>query len=126
MAGKPYNIDRDTKERFDGSPLIAMRTNPHFSRLRFCELEGNALALETALRDQFSGDTRYKVVHGDCNKAIDATLAEFTPYRRLTELTMVADSVREPVDNSAVRSIPVRRLAYTAAQWIDRLAGLLA
>jgi hypothetical protein len=126
MAGKPYNIHRDTKERFDGSPLIAMRTNPHFSRLRFCELEDNALALETALRDQFSGDMRYKVVHGDCNKAIDATLAEFVPYRRLTELTMVADSVREPVDNSAVRSIPVRRLAYTAAQWIDRLAGLLA
>jgi hypothetical protein len=67
-----------------------------------------------------------KTAHGDCNKAIDATLAEFAPYRRLTELTMVADSVREPVDNSAPRSIPVRRLAYTAAQWIDRLAGLLA
>jgi hypothetical protein len=65
-------------------------------------------------------------VHEDCNKAIDATLAEFAPYRRLTELTMVADSVREPIDNSAALSIPVRRLAYTAAQWIDRLASLLA
>ena len=37
---------------------------------------------------------------------------------------MIADSAGEPVDYSAVRSIPVRRLAYTAAQWTDRLAGL--
>lgn len=44
---------------------------------------------------------------------------------RMIELKMVADSAREPVDYSVVRSIPVRRLAYTAAQWIDKLAGLM-
>lgn len=43
---------------------------------------------------------------------------------RLTELTIATDdSSAAPVDSQAVRSIPVRRLAYTAAQWIERYGG---
>jgi hypothetical protein len=45
---------------------------------------------------------------------------------RLAELTMLADNPRDDggdVDYSAVRSVPVRRLAYTAAQWIVRWGG---
>lgn len=43
---------------------------------------------------------------------------------RLTELTIATtDSDTAPVDHQAVRSIPVRRLAYTAAQWIARHGG---
>lgn len=43
---------------------------------------------------------------------------------QLTELTITtADSDTAPVDHQAVRSIPVRRLAYTAAQWIERYGG---
>lgn len=43
---------------------------------------------------------------------------------RITELTIVADD-RGAVDYAAVRAVPVRRLAYTAAQWIARLGGLV-
>ena len=41
---------------------------------------------------------------------------------RLAELTMLADDGGE-VDYRAVRRVPVRRLAYTAAQWIERCGG---
>lgn len=44
---------------------------------------------------------------------------------RLTELTMLADDGAE-IDYAAVRAVPVRRLAHTAAQWTARLGGLLA
>lgn len=44
MAGQPENIDRDMGEKFDGSSLIAMKADPPFTRLRFCEL--NPLASE--------------------------------------------------------------------------------
>lgn len=43
---------------------------------------------------------------------------------RLTELTMHADDGGE-IDHAALRAVPVRRLAYTAAQWIDRHGGLI-
>jgi hypothetical protein len=39
MAGQPENVDRDTGQRFDGSALIAMKADPSFTQLRFCELE---------------------------------------------------------------------------------------
>lgn len=42
---------------------------------------------------------------------------------RLTELTITADD-GGTIDYAAVRAVPVRRLAHTAAQWIDR-RGLL-
>lgn len=41
---------------------------------------------------------------------------------RLTELTALADDGAE-VDHQAMRRVPVRRLAYTAAQWIERWGG---
>lgn len=44
---------------------------------------------------------------------------------KLTELTITADD-GGAVDYAAVRSVPVRRLAYTAAQWIERCGGQVA
>jgi hypothetical protein len=41
---------------------------------------------------------------------------------RLTELTISADDDAE-VDYTVVRAVPVRRLAHTAAQWIERCGG---
>lgn len=43
---------------------------------------------------------------------------------RLTELTMRADDGGD-IDHTAMRQVPVRRLAYTAAQWIQRWGGLI-
>lgn len=45
------------------------------------------------------------------------------PY--LTELTMTADD-GSAVDYAALREVPARRLAYSAAQWIARVGGALA
>lgn len=42
----------------------------------------------------------------------------------LTELTMIADD-GHAIDYDAVRAVPVRRLAHTAAQWIARAGGLV-
>jgi three-Cys-motif partner protein len=58
-----------------------MKADPAFTRLRFCELERRATELEVAIAQQFSGDTRYRVIHGDCNVTVDQTPAELAPYR---------------------------------------------
>ncbi|QLL08844.1 hypothetical protein [Mycobacterium vicinigordonae] len=44
---------------------------------------------------------------------------------RLAELTVIADK-GQVVDSAAVRSVPVRRLAHSAAQWIERGGGAFA
>lgn len=44
---------------------------------------------------------------------------------KLSELTIIADDGRA-VDYEALRSVPARRLAYSARQWIVRGGGLLA
>ena len=76
MAGQPKNIERYTLEEFDGSPVLAMKALPRFTRLRFGELSASrAQALETHLSEAFPGDTRYEVVQGDCNVTIDGILA---------------------------------------------------
>jgi hypothetical protein len=43
----------------------------------------------------------------------------------ISELTLIADD-GHAVDYAAVRAIPVRRLAYSAAGWIDRAGGQIA
>jgi three-Cys-motif partner protein len=76
MAGQPKNVERYTGAEFDGSPVVAMKAHPRFTRLRFGELSAaRAQALETHLREAFPGDTRYEVVQGDCNVNIDGMLA---------------------------------------------------
>lgn len=44
---------------------------------------------------------------------------------QVSELTVAADD-DHAVDYAAIRAIPVRRLAHTAAQWIDRWGGHIA
>jgi three-Cys-motif partner protein len=76
MAGQPKNVERHTGAEFDGSPIVAMKTQPPFTRLRFGELNATrAAALDTHLREAFPGDDRYQVVQGDCNETIDGILA---------------------------------------------------
>lgn len=43
---------------------------------------------------------------------------------RLTELTIHADDGGD-IDHATLRAVPVRRLTYTAAQWIAREGGLI-
>lgn len=82
MAGQPTNVERHTGEKFPGSPDIAMRVDPPFSHLRFCELDpGRARSLDADLRNHFPDDRRFQVMPGDCNVTIDAVLAGLTDVR---------------------------------------------
>jgi three-Cys-motif partner protein len=108
MAGEPENVDRDTGERFDGSPLIAMKADPPFTRLRFCELGQVATKLDAALRAQFQGDDRYRVIHGDCNATIDQTLAELAPFRRGLAFAFIDQQAAE-VDWETIKKVAAYR-----------------
>lgn len=77
MAGQPENQSKDTGENFDGSPRIAMDTEPKFKKLAFGELNRrNADAIQADLADQHPNqEHRYRVFQGDCNDTIDDMLA---------------------------------------------------
>ncbi|MGV0154157.1 hypothetical protein ACSW29_12545 [Rhodococcus sp. GB-02] len=44
---------------------------------------------------------------------------------QIIELTIIADD-RSPIDHRALREIPTRRLAHSAAQWLVRAGGQIA
>lgn len=45
---------------------------------------------------------------------------------KLAELTIIADDAAQPVGYEALRSVPARRLAYSARQWIARAGNAFA
>ncbi|ANO17388.1 Uncharacterised protein [Mycobacteroides abscessus subsp. abscessus] len=79
MAGEPDNVEKHTGEKFDGSPTVALKSDPGFTTLRFGELGTKADKLSAALAERFPGDNRYRVVKGDCNETIDEVLRELQP-----------------------------------------------
>ncbi|MBN7371091.1 three-Cys-motif partner protein TcmP [Mycobacteroides abscessus] len=79
MAGEPDNVEKHTGEKFDGSPTVALKSDPGFTTLRFGELGAKADKLSAALAERFPGDNRYRVVKGDCNETIDEVLRELQP-----------------------------------------------
>ena len=81
MAGEPDNIEKYTDEKFDGSPIVALKADPGFTVLRFGELGAKADKLEAALAERFPSDDRYRVVKGDCNETIDGVLRELEPFK---------------------------------------------
>jgi three-Cys-motif partner protein len=75
MAGEPENIGRGQGKLFDGSPRLAMKSSPGFTRLIFCERNSKkASELAEDLSRNFPGDKRWQVVNGDCNVEIDGIL----------------------------------------------------
>lgn len=80
MAGEPENVGKGQNEMFDGSPRLAMKSNPKFTQLVFCERNPRkAKELEADLREQFPNDNRWKVLEGDCNVKIDGILNSLAP-----------------------------------------------
>ncbi|SPT59258.1 three-Cys-motif partner protein TcmP [Actinomadura madurae] len=76
FAGQAENLSREkSRHTIEGSPKRALAVNPPLSVLRFFELPAHAVRLEQSLRSEYP-DRDFKVVPGDCNKTIDATLAE--------------------------------------------------
>jgi three-Cys-motif partner protein len=60
-----------------GSARRALETTPPFTHLRFFELAGRAADLKAALEAEYPNSRdRFKIVPGDCNATINATLAE--------------------------------------------------
>lgn len=69
-------IPNSTKTRIvDGSPLIAMKINPPFTKCFFIEIKKKNIKTLTKLLKGFS-QNRYKIKEGDCNLVIDEVLSE--------------------------------------------------
>lgn len=80
FAGGPRNLSETTGAEIEGSALIALHTQPPFSKLRYFELPGKAGELERAIRPEARGrDVR--VTPGDCNETIPTVLGELRPFR---------------------------------------------
>ncbi len=77
FAGRAQNVSRDRQERqIRGSARRALDTRPPLSVLRFFELAGTAKNLDAALAAEYPDRIRdFRVVPGDCNATIAATLA---------------------------------------------------
>ena len=74
FAGPGTNRLRDTKEPFDGSPLIAMKLAPGFSRFLFVESDPqNVGSLQTWI-SQLGLVRQAEVVYGDCNQMIEQVI----------------------------------------------------
>jgi three-Cys-motif partner protein len=78
FAGRPDNVSRGRQPRvIRGSARIALETQPPLTHLRFFELAPHAASLERRLKAEYpSRASAFKVVPGDCNATINATLAE--------------------------------------------------
>jgi three-Cys-motif partner protein len=74
FAGTGTGVSRTTEEPFDGSPRIALQTQPPFTHLFFCEMHTPAAYLQRALANDFPDDRRYRVTAGDCNGTIPQVL----------------------------------------------------
>jgi three-Cys-motif partner protein len=84
MAGPGRSVDRDTGEEFDGSPLLALKSEPPFKTLVFVEAEADyaaALTERTAAHED-----RRTVLPSDCNNP--ATIAEIRRIVGANTLTL--------------------------------------
>lgn len=80
FAGDTRNFSRTTGEEIDGSPRVALLTDPPFTNVVLFELPSLAARLEAELRAEFPGRD-LTVVPGDCNETIHNTLGGLAPLR---------------------------------------------
>jgi three-Cys-motif partner protein len=73
LCGPGLSVARDTKEEFDGSPLIALKIKPAFDHLYFADLNReNIAALQSRVSTKDSDRVTFRV--GDCNVLVDEIL----------------------------------------------------
>lgn len=75
FAGEAQNRLQLTGTRIEGSPIRALRAEPHLTKVVLFELPAKAASLKRELRLQFP-NRDIRVWPGDCNDTIDAALAE--------------------------------------------------
>jgi three-Cys-motif partner protein len=82
FAGAGVHLSRTTGEEIEGSPLIAVGTDPPFKEYHFIDLDGQKA---DGLRQMFAGRSDVFVYHGDCNEILlDKVLprVRYEDYRR--------------------------------------------
>jgi three-Cys-motif partner protein len=82
LAGPGLSVDRETREEFDGSPLIALKIKPAFDHLYFADRSAENM---TALKRRVSAKDADRVtfLRGDCNVLVDEVL------RKISSRTLV-------------------------------------
>ena len=83
FSGPGICVDRDSGERFPGSPLIAANASKPFSKILLCELDqNNASACESRLSTTYAKN-KFEMFVGDCNETINELTAKI-PRSALT------------------------------------------
>jgi len=77
LAGPGRDIDPDSSEEFDGSPLIALAVRPKFDHLYLADEKSRNI---TALRARIPAEdiSRATVMSGDCNVLVDQVIAKIS------------------------------------------------
>ena len=121
-AGPGRGRMKKTGEIIEGSPLIACRTVPHFSKLIFCEEDPERAA---ALAARINRDFHFlstRVIPKNCNDGIEEILAELPA----SVLGFLGVCFVDPY-NLAIRLKTIRRLAHLKIDFVmlvaDRMAG---
>jgi three-Cys-motif partner protein len=77
LSGPGLSIVRETKEEFDGSPLIALKIKPVFDHLYFADINPeNIAALKKRVPARDADRVTFSV--GDCNIVIDEVLKQMS------------------------------------------------
>ena len=75
FSGPGVCIDRKSKRRFPGSPIIAANAPKPFSKILLCELDSiNANACRIRMNESFASGS-YQLFEGDCNQLITDVVA---------------------------------------------------
>jgi three-Cys-motif partner protein len=122
-AGSGRGRMKRTGEILEGSPLIACRTVPRFTKLIFCEERANlAAVLRTRIDREFSF-LATRVIPRSCSDAIDEVLRELPPSLH----GFLAVCFVDPF-NLGIRLKTIRKLAHLKIDFVtllaDRMAGL--
>jgi three-Cys-motif partner protein len=82
LCGPGLSVVRETKQEFDGSPLLALKIKPRFDHLHLADLNPENIA---ALRKRIQPQDldRVTINVGDCNTLVDEVL------RRISNRTLV-------------------------------------
>lgn len=126
MAGNIVNTSRETGEEFDGSPLIALKTDPPFSHLIFGELPDKARPLADYLSENFP-EKNPKVVPGDCNQTIDTILGHLADVRSSPMFFFIDQHATEIKWETLTKIAKFRRSRHGKAEmWILTSPALTA
>lgn len=82
FCGPGVCVDRNTRKRFPGSPLIAAHASKPFTKIFLCELNSTNAAACKSRMDASPASTRYELFEGSCNEHVDK-IAERIPERSL-------------------------------------------